>query len=566
MDTRIIIRHVSGSKAGEAQEFRLKPLSELVIGREHSCAVRFDPDQDDLVSRRHARIFLDKDNPDKVLLADCGSTNGTFLNNRRIGTATTLSAGDEIRFGANGPSLRFDLYPPPTGDSGKTRADADATIPSIVPKPTRESSYSPSPESRSGQSIGSRTLEFTLGKMKGDLLKTLINGGAVLVGILLLAGGYFAYRHWDTAKEIKRVGEEVSRTQQGVVETGAEIRELKSVKSAAEIFEEFAPTTVLIETSWKLVSAEANKDVCHRHVTLRGKRFALYVDLGDGSIEPYLEPGFCAADETIGNIGAGTGFVVHPGGYILTNSHVASPWLIPYALNPNENSLLCPLTLLTGNPTAKCRKMDSRLVPRDWVPEKSTQLGGKRIDWKLLRGMYNYLYVTFPATDIRLEASLVNASEVADVAQIKVNLPQDLKTVNLSTDEDSVKAGNPVIVLGYPSVSPEVYERRMSQNPTKSGEVFSKVPNPTVTDGSISNVIPGAPLARGKPDRELMSSFGDTYQLTINSTGHGNSGGPVFDSRGEVIGIFTYGMQGGGAAVTKAVPIKYGRDLMNIFH
>lgn len=560
MDRRIIIRHVSGSRAGEVQEFPLKHFRELAIGREPSCAIRFDPDKDDLVSRRHAAISFDKDNPERFLLSDFGSTNGTFLNNRRIGATAALAPGDEIRCGANGPSLRFDLYPPPA-DAGRTRLDTGSAGPAGGPKATR---LAASQASRAAGPIGKETLEFTVGQAKGSLLKTIINGGAVLLGILILVGGYLAYQNRETANTVERVGEEIGRTRQGMAQTGAAIGELKSAKSAAEIFEEFAPTTVLIEVSWKLVSAEANKDVCHRHVTLQGKRFALYVDLGDGGIEPWLEPGYCDTDETIGKIGAGTGFVAHRDGYILTNSHVASPWLIPYALNREENSLLCPLTLSAGDAKVKCRRMDSRKVPRDWVPEKSTQLGGKRIDWKLLRGMYNYLYVTFPATDIRIEASLVNSSEVADVAQIKVNLPQELKTVKLSTDDGAVRAGNPVIVLGYPSVSPEVYERRMSQNPTKYGEVFSKVPNPTVTDGSISNVIPGVPLGREKSDRELMSSFGDTYQLTINSTGHGNSGGPVFDSRGEVIGIFTYGMQAGGAAVTKAVPIRYGRDLMNI--
>ena len=56
--------------------------------------------------------------------------------------------------------------------------------------------------------------------------------------------------------------------------------------------------------------------------------------------------------------------------------------------------------------------------------------------------------------------------------------------------------------------------------------------------------------------------FQDVYQLSTSATGSGNSGGPVFDSEGRAIGIFTYGMNTpGDAAVTYAIPIRYGMEL-----
>jgi S1-C subfamily serine protease len=59
--------------------------------------------------------------------------------------------------------------------------------------------------------------------------------------------------------------------------------------------------------------------------------------------------------------------------------------------------------------------------------------------------------------------------------------------------------------------------------------------------------------------------MGDVYQMTINSTGHGNSGGPVFDDRGRAIGIFTYGrFIPGDAAMSFAVPIRYAIELMSV--
>jgi serine protease Do len=54
--------------------------------------------------------------------------------------------------------------------------------------------------------------------------------------------------------------------------------------------------------------------------------------------------------------------------------------------------------------------------------------------------------------------------------------------------------------------------------------------------------------------------------MSINSTGAGNSGGPIFNSRGKVIGLFTYGISAGGANTSGAIPIKYGRDLLRAQH
>lgn len=72
------------------------------IGR-HGCdVVLADPE----VSRRHARIRQLDAGP---AVEDIGSSNGTFINGRRIQGITPLSAGDRVRFGRTiwrlGPEL-----------------------------------------------------------------------------------------------------------------------------------------------------------------------------------------------------------------------------------------------------------------------------------------------------------------------------------------------------------------------------------------------------------------------------------------------------------------------------
>jgi pSer/pThr/pTyr-binding forkhead associated (FHA) protein len=66
---------------------------ELTIGRADKCHVILD---DTYVSQVHARIFA---RGDSYLLEDLGSTNGTYLNRKRVGGATELQRGDRVKIG-----------------------------------------------------------------------------------------------------------------------------------------------------------------------------------------------------------------------------------------------------------------------------------------------------------------------------------------------------------------------------------------------------------------------------------------------------------------------------------
>jgi hypothetical protein len=66
----------------------------LVIGRQPECAVVLG---DTNISRRHAQVAMDDG---AVVVSDLGSTNGTFVNGRRI-TRATGRPGDEITVGTS---------------------------------------------------------------------------------------------------------------------------------------------------------------------------------------------------------------------------------------------------------------------------------------------------------------------------------------------------------------------------------------------------------------------------------------------------------------------------------
>jgi len=87
------------------------------------------------------------------------------------------------------------------------------------------------------------------------------------------------------------------------------------------------------------------------------------------------------------------------------------------------------------------------------------------------------------------------------------------------------------------------------------------IADPTVTDGVIAKVTHGI---QQEGSSTTTSEMGHVYQLTVLATGAGNSGGPVFNKAAKVIGLFTYSRSSGDERVTFAVPILYGRQLIQV--
>jgi len=115
---RILIRHQTGSKARQTDMLDFGASSEVLIGRDPSCALAFDENLDATVSRKHARIVRSPVDPDLFTIENL-SGNGTFVDGHRIAAPTPLSHGSSVRFGLAGPSFVFELDPPPVQGAPK---------------------------------------------------------------------------------------------------------------------------------------------------------------------------------------------------------------------------------------------------------------------------------------------------------------------------------------------------------------------------------------------------------------------------------------------------------------
>jgi FHA domain-containing protein len=93
--TSVAIRTKEGKRIGSYQL-----TGTIDIGRAEGCAIRLS---DTYSSQQHARLSA-KDG--RWVVEDLGSTNGTFLNEKRIESAQEVHAGDRIRIGTTVLELR----------------------------------------------------------------------------------------------------------------------------------------------------------------------------------------------------------------------------------------------------------------------------------------------------------------------------------------------------------------------------------------------------------------------------------------------------------------------------
>ena len=93
-------RHVAIVEGGALKGKTFELNDELVVGRADRCHVVLD---DTYVSQMHARIFARNGS---YVLEDLGSTNGTYLNRKRITSPAELQRGDQVKIGKTVMELR----------------------------------------------------------------------------------------------------------------------------------------------------------------------------------------------------------------------------------------------------------------------------------------------------------------------------------------------------------------------------------------------------------------------------------------------------------------------------
>ncbi len=588
-NTQIIIRHITGAKLNKIDPFALADTSEISFGRDVGQNVRFDDRRDDVVSRKHALLHVKRNGFLSFSIVDLNSSNGTFVNGDRISDETEILPEDTIEFGEGGPKFQFDVQPRPENIGPRTRVmnAFDTTVTRVVDATVIRATASASAtqpgtgvaDSAPKVSVGKNTVITLLAEERKKTSRVWMTGVGALIAFFVVGGTAI---YWRLQKEAEAQGAKAAAEA-----SSATAQQLKPVMqqigmSPQEIVRKFGNSTVWINFSWRLFDKETGRPVFHKALALETARtLPAYFKL-DGKLYPW----FTTEDEEHRNYemkvtGAGSGFVVSDQGFILTNKHVGAGWMTLLAPDDylGRYGVHDAYVITLGKKRAWYDIVPIRNLPseiKQWVPaEDPTVLFNSRGDVMQgslhggamatpsnnanLFGKNELLEVRFPGNDGSVNATTVRQSPQADAALLKIESPQALTPVELAA-EDAVKVGERVTVLGYPGISMSTV---MQQSSNEAGQAKARVeviPEPTVTEGIISKL--GAELTQTGTTL-VTATLGDAFQLGINTTGAGNSGGPVFNSSGKVVGLFTYRNCDGTTCVTDAVPIKYGRNLLN---
>jgi serine protease Do len=584
MSERVILRHLKGSKSGTADEFPLESVSEIVLGRDPIAHVRFDADKDDLVGRQHARITRDPADPARFSLTDLSSRNGTFLNKLRVVGTMPLNPGDTIQLGAGGPEVRFELDPLPAAYIKATRLGGVAAPTGGERTPPATRAETPvmagagATATVEGNRVGKATVERMIGETRREGKRSTIYAVTAVL-LVAIAGGAWMKIRADQQTKLAQGETAEAQSQAAAAQAAADslgvaterARNLGTMMTPAEVAAANSSAVVQIDFSWNLIYAPTGGQVFHLHIANEvvvnrrrvplvaglGATIPAYVDVGNGILEPALTLDG-SSGSPIAVTGGGSGFVVTNDGFILTNRHIAANWRAPYSIPSNMVGVLVDGDGVVLDANGAAVVVDP---PMQWIPSETKQAGPKG-EFDAFRGRQEYMMVRFRKNTTPFEATTQRVSDQHDVALIKVSAPSTLPKVELYDSYTETAVGDQVIVMGYPGVSASVIAVLRSRDMFNREAQQRIVPDPTVSVGNIGKILRASDGPTSISQMEFAPS-GDTYQLTINSTGGGNSGGPMFDAFGRVIGIF-FAMRQTDAYITFSLPIRYGMELMSV--
>jgi serine protease Do len=581
-NARIVIRHLSGSKINQIEQFDLEGLQEITIGRDPSSRISYDQQRDDEVSRRHAVIRIRNDKELYFRIADANSSNGTFLNGERIAGEVELLPEDTVELGSGGPKFVFDVQPRPVNLPARTRqmgaadatriiagqAAAGATVEHAVAE-TRQRTATAATTATAAAStatgkvpVGKATILRMLSDERRKTSHIWIGATAALLVLGVIGGGALFWRNRMVESQFEqRLAEAQRQAELGRQEADARLKEEMGI-TPAEI-KRLGDATVYIYDSWQLYDTDTNRPLYQKMVWVDQRRVPAYVRLSDGTTVRWLTLEQNKEDvyPAVGNQHSGSGFVIDSNGYILTNIHVASSWAWRFQDYRVHDWTTGAVYNADERPGRHPRMLENLASLSDyWVPGG----GGYVFEPNFPRaisgsersffGRNDVLTVRFPGTRTDFNATLVKISPDSDAAEIKIDAT-NLTKLDLAGD-GGVGLGDKIILLGYPGMSNQSYAEADSN---ARGITRFFIPEPTVTEGVVAK-LPSQLAKKDQGEIKIKDKFGNMYQLDI-SAGAGTSGGPVLDKRGKVIGLMSMGI-GDEGHVSWAVPVSNVHEML----
>ncbi|MCX8019004.1 MAG: trypsin-like peptidase domain-containing protein [Chitinophagaceae bacterium] len=246
-----------------------------------------------------------------------------------------------------------------------------------------------------------------------------------------------------------------------------------------------------------------------------------YIKAFCSNIEKYMMRGDEKISRQLNSTMVGSGFIISPDGYIVTNAHVVdendetvkqrfASQAFEEIMQQDEKELETSM----GRSLYEDERRNLRQA-NAWYFSQTLEVGRIKKEYSVIIGVAGK---DGAVEALKIPAELVLKGQAIpgkDIAILKLKKSYTFPTLRLG-DDTECRVGDQLYVLGYPAVA--------TFHPLLSEKTIAEA---TLTRGILSA-------------RKSMKDGWDVLQTDASIT-HGNSGGPVMNEKGEVIGVATFG-------------------------
>lgn len=246
-----------------------------------------------------------------------------------------------------------------------------------------------------------------------------------------------------------------------------------------------------------------------------------YIKAFTQNIDKYMMKGTERISKELNTTMVGSGFIITPDGYVITNAHVVDEndestkqSFAEEAFQEIMESDIKDLEKSMGRQMTEDERKDLTAA-NSWYFSQTMEVGDIEKEFSALIGISGKKGNIEP---MKIPAKLVTMGSPIpgkDVAILKLQQKHQYPTIRIGDDKE-MRVGDQVYALGYPAVA-----------------TF----HPLISEESISE----ATLTRGLVSAKKNMKDGWEVIQTDASITHGNSGGPAMNEYGEVIGLTTFG-------------------------
>lgn len=249
--------------------------------------------------------------------------------------------------------------------------------------------------------------------------------------------------------------------------------------------------------------------------------WSTYIKAFSQNIDKYMMRGTEKISKELNTTMVGSGFIVTPDGYVITNAHVVDEndestkqSFAQQAFQEILETDIKDLEKTMGRKMTEDERNDLTAA-NSWYFSQTLEVGDIDKAFSALIGISDKKGKIVP---MNIPAKLVTKGAPIpgkDVAILKLQQKHEYPTIRIGDDKE-MRVGDQVFALGYPAVA-----------------TF----HPLISEESISE----ATLTRGLVSAKKNMKDGWEVIQTDASITHGNSGGPAMNEYGEVIGLTTFG-------------------------